>query len=79
MKQKAMRILTAAQRALPNATVFWEKEPDSGPVTDLCILAAVSRSDKTKRVSRSFLNGLGDHPEDETVDVFVNDVRTALP
>lgn len=78
MEQKAMRILLAAQRALPNATVFWEKEPDSGPVNDLCVLTAVSRSDKTKTFSLNFENGLGDHPDDETVDFFVHNARIEL-
>lgn len=78
MEDKALKILSSLQKKLPNATVFWEKEPGSDPWTDLCILTAVSRIDQTKRFSMEFKNGLGDHPDNETIEVFLDDARIVL-
>jgi len=78
MEEKALKILTAIRKKLPNAKVFWSKEPGSDPWSDSCTLTAISRTDQAKSYSMVFKNGLGEHPNDETIETFLDHAKPEL-
>jgi hypothetical protein len=60
----------AIQRALPEAKVFWEKEPDSFFTENPCALTAVSLSNPNKKFTLNMPKGIGQEPLDDVVKTF---------
>jgi len=65
-------LLSAIQRKLPQARLFWSKEPKPPFYNTPCALTAVSLADESKRFTMEMPNGIGAEPLDDLVKDYVN-------
>ncbi len=66
------QLALAIQNALPQARVFWEKEPNTFFTEQPCILTAISITNPEKKLRLDMPKGIGQEPLDDVVKTFVD-------
>lgn len=72
MEDYSIRLIKALQEKIPTANIYWETASNPFFNKKSCILAAVDKSDPSKKTSMEFTNGLSDdHTIKDVVDGFI--------